>query len=75
MHMSAHVRTYVHQARLAVLQRGDESTWARVTAPGTPYVVGLTVCMYTARAPARRLQPLALEAATLHIRGRNPATL
>ena len=37
--------TSLHQARLAVLQRGDETTWARVTAPGTPYVVGLTVCL------------------------------
>jgi phosphopantetheine adenylyltransferase/dephospho-CoA kinase len=32
----------VRKARLAVLQRGDETTWARVTPPGTPYVVGLT---------------------------------
>ena len=32
----------VRKARLAMLQRGDESTWARVTPPGTPYVVGLT---------------------------------
>ena len=32
----------VRKARLGVLQRGDESTWARVTPPGTPYVVGLT---------------------------------
>ena len=46
-----------------MLQRGDETTWARVTAPGTPYVVGLTVRL-----------PLAhrLETATLCIRGCSP---
>ena len=63
----------MHQARLAMLQRGDETTWARVTAPGTPYVVGLTVRLplehrLETAAPTERLQPCVFEAAALHIR-------
>ena len=71
----AHAHAHVHEPapgapRGAAAGRRDDMG----THHGTGHAVrGGPDGMPTARAPARRLQPCALEAATLYIRGRNPA--
>ena len=42
------------KARLATLQRGDETTWARVSATDAPYVVGLTGGISSGKSTAAR---------------------
>jgi len=42
------------KARLATLRRGDETTWARVSAADAPYVVGLTGGISSGKSTAAR---------------------